>query len=167
MIAVVRGRAKDEKKLLHSRQIGVIRPLRGGCVSFDSFPAINSTNSGIVYASYYKRHETESHDECIYRRSFGWNHNHLYRSSMGIVCREWRGGEISKPCSTVNPQFHQSIQLVRFCLWPQRSPVSSRIVLGTVISRSKRSNVYDTRCYFNVRSKADMSQLNLPHGTDN
>jgi len=26
---------------------------------------------------------------------------------------------------------------------------------------------YDTRCYFNVRSKADMSQLNLLHGTDN
>jgi len=26
---------------------------------------------------------------------------------------------------------------------------------------------YDTRGYFNVRSKADMSQLNLPHGTDN
>jgi len=26
---------------------------------------------------------------------------------------------------------------------------------------------YDTRCYFNMRSKADISQLNLPHGTDN
>ena len=26
---------------------------------------------------------------------------------------------------------------------------------------------YDTRCYFNVRSKANMSQLNLPLGTDN
>jgi len=26
---------------------------------------------------------------------------------------------------------------------------------------------YDTRCCFNVRSKADMSQLDLPHGTDN
>ena len=27
---------------------------------------------------------------------------------------------------------------------------------------------YDTRCYFNLRSKADMSpQLNLPHGTNN
>ena len=26
---------------------------------------------------------------------------------------------------------------------------------------------YDTRCYFNVRSKANMSQLNLPHVTDN
>ena len=26
---------------------------------------------------------------------------------------------------------------------------------------------YDTRCYFNVRSKADTSQLNLPHGNNN
>ena len=26
---------------------------------------------------------------------------------------------------------------------------------------------HDTRCYFNVRSKADISQLNLPHWTDN
>ena len=26
---------------------------------------------------------------------------------------------------------------------------------------------YDTRCYFNVRSKANTSQLNLPLGTDN
>ena len=25
---------------------------------------------------------------------------------------------------------------------------------------------YDTRCYFNVRSKADISQLNLPHGNN-
>jgi len=39
--------------------------------------------------------------------------------------------------------------------------------------RSCRSNErydtirYDTRCYFNVRSKADISQLNLPYGTDN
>ena len=25
---------------------------------------------------------------------------------------------------------------------------------------------YDTRCYFNVRSEADVTQLNLPHGTN-
>ena len=30
-----------------------------------------------------------------------------------------------------------------------------------------RLRLYDTRCYFNVRSKADMSQLNLPHGNNN
>ena len=36
------------------------------------------------------------------------------------------------------------------------------------IDRPRSSlNRYDTRCYFNVRSKADISQLNLPHGTDN
>ena len=33
--------------------------------------------------------------------------------------------------------------------------------------RHDRPIRYDTRCCFNVRSKADMSQLNLPHGTDN
>ena len=27
--------------------------------------------------------------------------------------------------------------------------------------------LYDTICYFNVRSKADISQLNLPHENDN
>jgi len=37
------------------------------------------------------------------------------------------------------------------------SPVSDL----TLVSR------YDTRCYFIVRSKADMSQLNLPHGNNN
>ena len=26
---------------------------------------------------------------------------------------------------------------------------------------------YDTRRYYNVSSKADMGQLNLPHGNDN
>jgi len=26
---------------------------------------------------------------------------------------------------------------------------------------------YDMRCYYNVRSKADISRLNLPHGDDN
>jgi len=26
---------------------------------------------------------------------------------------------------------------------------------------------YDMRCYFNVHYKADLSQLNLPHGNDN
>ena len=35
--------------------------------------------------------------------------------------------------------------------------------------KTRKAIRYDTRCYFNVRSKADIpvSQLNLPHGTDN
>ena len=34
-------------------------------------------------------------------------------------------------------------------------------------SRTDDTIRYDTRCYFNVRSKADMIQQNLPHGDDN
>jgi len=29
------------------------------------------------------------------------------------------------------------------------------------------TQLYGMRCYFNVQSNADMSQLNLPHGTNN
>ena len=37
------------------------------------------------------------------------------------------------------------------------------VVLAQMIIEEIR---YDTRCYFNVRSKADISRLNLPHGND-
>ena len=51
----------------------------------------------------------------------------------------------------------------------------SRLLKGsklcpTVRCRDKGTSVtirYDTRCYLNVRSKADISQLSLPHGTNN
>ena len=40
--------------------------------------------------------------------------------------------------------------------------------LGLVILYNCQGMIrYDTRCYFNVRSKADINPLNLPHGTDN
>jgi len=41
------------------------------------------------------------------------------------------------------------------------------IIVRVGLPRSKLVLRYDTRCYFNVRSKADISQLNLTHGTDN
>ena len=47
-------------------------------------------------------------------------------------------------------------------------PVLQRVVLVRSGVRTDPGTIrYDTRCYFYVRSKADMSQLNLPHGTDN
>ena len=33
--------------------------------------------------------------------------------------------------------------------------------------RHRQQRLYDTRCYFNVRSKDDTSRLNLPDGNDN
>jgi len=41
------------------------------------------------------------------------------------------------------------------------------VLFSAVNTQDRRTIRYDTRCYFNVRSKADISQLNLPHGTDN
>jgi len=36
-----------------------------------------------------------------------------------------------------------------------------------IITQAGNTIRYDTRCYINVRSKANMSQLNLPQATDN
>ena len=38
---------------------------------------------------------------------------------------------------------------------------------GMCLGRGHMSIRYDTRCYFNLHSKANISQLNLPHGTNN
>ena len=57
-----------------------------------------------------------------------------------------------------------------FALFVQ-TKLEFRVMISKVIylfkHRRQRAERYDTRCYFNVRSKADISQLNLPHGTDN
>jgi len=38
---------------------------------------------------------------------------------------------------------------------------------GHSVARVRVKIRNDTRCYFNVRSKADMGHLNLPHGNNN
>ena len=59
---------------------------------------------------------------------------------------------------------HTSITRRPICALPQYASLETN-------GRGQCSHVpcvrYDTRCYFNVHSKADISQLNLPHGTDN
>jgi len=46
-------------------------------------------------------------------------------------------------------------------LVPTKVQPRSACLFGTLLRCTIR---YDTRCYFNVRSKADISQLILPHG---
>jgi len=57
-----------------------------------------------------------------------------------------------------------------FALFVQ-TKLEFRIMISKVIylfkHQRQRAERYDTRYYCNVRSKADVSQLNLPHGTDN
>ena len=48
-------------------------------------------------------------------------------------------------------------------------PAALLFICHSCLSQDLEQSVirYDTRCHFNVRSKADTSQLNLPHGNDN
>ena len=47
---------------------------------------------------------------------------------------------------------------------PQTSCAPHLEILTAPLCRVPQQTLrYDTRCYFNVRSKADISQLNLPH----
>ena len=47
-----------------------------------------------------------------------------------------------------------------------RAPAWQRFLEPNRVHDPKGISIgYDTRCYFNVRSKADTSQLNLPHGS--
>ena len=67
---------------------------------------------------------------------------------------------------TWNKQLHK-------LTWHLETPRNTKVTLSenntttTVLRPLSVTIRYDTRYYFNVRSKADISQLNLPHGTDN
>ena len=96
--------------------------------------------------------------------------NSLYQQSSN--CRHytnyWNGTPLQRTCRHINPlkcMLIVSTQILRslcryfFVKWRGCTSGWIRAVRCTIR--------YDTRCYFNVRSKADISQLNLPHGTDN
>ena len=63
----------------------------------------------------------------------------------------------SRAFSLSSSQYHTA--------WPQRLWSYDLMALCKYVDNNNIR--YDTRCYFNVQSKADMSQLNLPHGTKN
>ena len=54
------------------------------------------------------------------------------------------------------------------CRLYAKTPGTTAKYMGIAVreSNSHATIQYDPRCYFNVRSKADISQLNLPHGND-
>ena len=75
--------------------------------------------------------------------------------------------------STLFGRWHQRCGLLLSVLWQCVLVVAVMTMLVAVILivvcefTASAGLRYDTRCYFKVRSKADMSQLNLPHRTNN
>ena len=60
-----------------------------------------------------------------------------------------------------------SVVLEDRALWTQFHRLTNEMIVTKHGRYDGLTIRYDTRCYFNVRSKADTSRLNLPHGTDN
>jgi len=48
-----------------------------------------------------------------------------------------------------------------------RAAQQKRLYKYNTVRVNRHITRYDTRCYFNVGSKANISQLNLPHGANN
>jgi len=74
-----------------------------------------------------------------------------------------------------DPPRHSSSQSAVFkplvscpCLSTQRRILAYSLKsIAQIVAKIWYVCLYDTRCYFNVRSKADISRLNLPHENDN
>jgi len=65
-------------------------------------------------------------------------------------------------------RYRSACELFYTCESRQRVIYGTGGTPGVIITDSVKWRIrYDTRCYFNVRSKADVSRLNLPHGNDN
>ena len=95
-----------------------------------------------------------------------------------------RQGDRRKRCqlSSTGERWQFITLSVHFCVQHYRRGVSRRagqsvaadvlvimelVLFQDIVDTSTYKYIrYDTRCDFNVRSKANMSQLNLPHGTD-
>jgi len=82
----------------------------------------------------------------------------LHRPVTRGVLGSWR----PPPTPKVVNFFHYISSLYRF-LFPSAN-IWSLFSVNLLVKYTIR---YDTRCYFNVRSKADISRLNLPYGNDN
>jgi len=107
-----------------------------------------------------------------------------HQASVNWLMRCWCGYLSGAMCRSSLASFKSKLVL---CFWyrltqavlekrPQNGCSSSTVVKtsqmwqsaqlhsGGYTATSDPERGYDTRCYFNVRSKADISQLNLPHG---
>jgi len=79
--------------------------------------------------------------------------------------RSQRTATDNNGCTLLQPETASgtAVRAIVFAMWRQRGRGRSAPRRKTWQSRRQFYIRYDTRCYFNVRSKADISRLNLPH----
>jgi len=113
----------------------------------DPATQISSTPNFIVQCAWFQA-------ACNPRSSHGFQcsamlHLNLFlvKQQLTLCFRSWKPNSPSK------------LACICWCYW------ASICVCGLHLD-AEYTIRYDTRCYFNVRLKADIGQLNLPHGTD-
>jgi len=98
---------------------------------------------------------------CRCRR--GCDHSALNRSAAST--RDSTTTTNHTSTSTSPPRHARSASTLRLSLSLSVCQCRINANRGPLLTPDKDLSIrYDTRCYFNVRSKANMSQLNLPHG---
>ena len=121
----------------------------GGIIFVSTHTHVYGPLSGTTRVSRYQKGKTNL--DFTYARDSEWQLHQLGRMQ---VCTSL---QTDNHAST-----HHSVFLPSGC--PSCHPTNSVVALKAHAHMQIR---YDTRWYFNVRSKADISQVNLPHGTDN
>ena len=110
----------------------------------------------------------KSTDQEVYITRWKWSHDTVC-SLMGFRYN-FRNSEISddKSDTIVTPRSRQWVTVGSTLPLSMKSASTSHFnKLFSLWTWSALYLRYDTRCYIDVRSKANMSQLNLPHGADN
>ena len=89
-----------------------------------------------------------------------WQSSHVNITSSPSAAAIWNSS------STVNifKRQYDTIQTIGYHQKHSSAQSNTSMHCCKCVALCKDIIRYDTRCYFNVRSKADMSRVNLPHG---
>ena len=124
----------------------------------------------IRYISVCFRHCPHSMRSRVYvtvRRCLSVCLSHSPAAAASVPLWARRTGDIDR----LLPGAQQQTRAVRRCrlAWETEHRLATPLLHRALnwVSVKRRTIRYDTRYYFNVRSKADTNQLNLPHGNDN
>ena len=136
---------------------------------------MNEQTTTLVYALYARRASSRRQFACVRPSAFDQRHSPYIRETT-IFNHRFPARRLASGNSSRQPRVQRSAIGVRAHQQPPRVfglltllLSNHKIVIREYLNRLLQCGhftctEYDTRCYFNVCSKADMSQFNLPHG---
>jgi len=136
-----------------------------------ALPANGSTHLIPAYYSFYRQRKDERLSWPSWLTYSGWiTHISGHPSAAGRAQDRESSPARDRRSTTVprQPTSHKMLYNAIFACVDLTFIITSTFLLKLLIGLyifEHSQTIYDTRCYFNVRSKADISQLNLPDGS--